>query len=408
MNLTHSTFLIRIALLSFTILIASNSVPAQILSEEPYYVIVGGFASRDNAERFTTRLLGKNYPARYALNTSRKLYYVYVRLTADKQYAKQLAYRLRLETEFKDAWIYTGALDGNTLLENTVIARAHQAAEPVNLVERPVVTETPAPVVTSTVAIEPPTVATTITTSAEPVAPPAAPAAPAGKRFVFQVTSATDNQPISGTIHLLESEPDESIDTYNANEQVSVPPPAGGKLIVVCNLLGYKLAKRAFSYADPVKSIKGASVGTAQEVIIPIKLVPIEKGDYIELEHVKFLDNAAILTANSEPQLIELTNLMSNPRCKIKLFGHTHSRADCDIIFLGNSTQFFAFDPANNHTRHGSAKELSYQRAETVKAYLVSKGVDPARISTKGYGATLAIYEHASANERIEVQVMRN
>jgi len=409
MKTTHSAFLIRTALLSFAFLaFVADHALAQTAPEQPYYVIVGGFASRDNAERFTAHVLGQNYPARYALNTNRKLYYVYVRLTADKQNAKQLAYRLRLETKFKDAWIYNGSLDGNAPMELAVMNKERQ---PASAVQHAIAIETAAPVALATatapvvaeavsVAINEPATATSSTT--------VTPSAPAGKRFVFQLTNAADHQPIHGAIRLLETETDESIDTYQANAEVSIPPPSSGKLIVVCNLLGYKLAKRAINYTDPLKSIKGASMGAAQEVIIPITLVPVEKGDYIELENVKFHESSAILTPTSEPELVELTNLMSNPRCKIKLFGHTHSRADCDIISLGSSNQFFAFDPVNNNTRHGSAKELSRQRAETVKAYLVSKGIDPGRISTKGYGAVLAIYEHAAANERIEVQITRN
>lgn len=396
MKPTNHAVRIWIALLLSALLFVINSISAQnTLSEQPYYVIVGGFVSHDNAERFTARLLAQNYPARYALNVNRKRYYVYVRLTADRQQAKQLALRLRAETEFQDAWIYNGTLDGNGLLEDAVLADAHRVAEPVNLVERPVEASASAPVVTSTVVIGP----TTIDTEAP---------ASADKRFVFQVRNAANDQPVDGAVYLLQSEPDTHFLTYNTNEAIAVPAPESGKLIVVCNLMGYKLAKRAFSYTDPLKSIRGASIGEANEVIIPIKLVPLKKGDYMELEHVKFVDNSAILTPASEPELMALTTLMSNPRCKIKLFGHTHSRADCDITSLGNSLQFFSLDPANNYTRRGSAKELSHQRAETVKAYLVSKGIDPGRISTKGYGAALAIYEHASANERIEVQITRN
>jgi len=369
MKRTNYAVLIWIAVLSFILFIFANPLLAQdTLSQQPYYVIVGGFASHDNAERFTARLLAQRYPARYALNVNRKLYYVYVRLTADQQSAQQLAHRLRVDTEFQDAWIYTGALEGNGLLEDAVLADAHRVLEPVSLVERPAEAEAPAPVVTSTVVIGP----TAMTTQAS---------AAAGKRFVFRLTNAADHQPIDGVVYILQSEPDAHFRTCHANEEIWIPTPESGKLIVVCNLMGYKLAKRAFNYADPVKSIKGVSMGDAEEVIVPIKLVPMKKGDYMELEHVKFVDNSAILTPASEPELMALTSLMANPRRKIKLYGHTH---------------------------RGSAKELSYQRAETVKAYLISQGIDASRISTKGYGAKLAIYEHASANERIEVQITQN
>jgi len=364
MKLNLNTILMWITLLTFVLVITIKAASAQnTLSEQPYYVVVGGFVSRDNAERFAAQLVAKNFPARYALNANHKLYYVYVELTTDSQYAKKLTHRLRVETEFKDAWIYNGVLDGNGLMVS-VLAESSRVAEPDRV--------------------------------------------PAGKRFVFQVTNAVTNRPVDGVIQLLQSEPDAHYLTYNANEEITVPAPESGKLIVVCNLTGYKLAKRAFNYADPTLSIKGASIGSEEEVIIPIKLVPMTKGDYMELEHVKFVGNSAILKPTSEPELMALASLMSNPRCKIKLYGHTYNRADCDIVSLGNSTEFFALDPTNNNTRRGSAKELSYERAETVKAYLVSQGIAPGRIATKGYGAALAIYEHESANERIEVQITRN
>jgi outer membrane protein OmpA-like peptidoglycan-associated protein len=397
---------------AFFVLFATVIIHASAQTNpEPYYVIVGGFASRDNAERFTDHLLKQNYPARYALNTSRKLYYVYVRLTPDKQNAKQLAYHLRLETEFKDAWIYTGSLEGNSTVETTMIAQAsgtpqkrpHQApvAEQENTESKPAgVVE---PIITGAV-VTTPAVTEAVIAPATVVEPPA----PAGKRFVFQLTNAVDNTPVSGTVHLLESENADHIDRYDANAQVSIPAPSTGKLIVICNLLGYKLAKRAISYSDPVKSIKGASVGAAQEVIIPIKLVPVATGDYIELERVKFHERSAILTPDSESELQELLSLMNNPRCKIKLYGHTHDNTPGEIITMGASERFFALDPSSNRAIHGSAKDLSRHRAEAVKAYLVSKGISPGRIATKGYGAVLAIYEHANANERIEVQITRN
>jgi OmpA family/SPOR domain len=407
MKSTRSAFPMWKATIFFAVFSVAVSCAQAQTQTDPYYVVVGGFASQVNAERFTNRLLGQNYPARYSFNTSRKLYYVYVRLTPDKQDAKKLAYHLRLETEFTDAWIYNGSLEGNGVIERTVIAQASGVKSPQHT---PVAGAQP---VEGTPVTAEPVINTVATSPAvtEPAALPvivAEPAAPAGKRFVFQLTNAVDNTPVSGTVHLLESEADDHIDRYEANTQVSIPPPPTGKVVVVCSLLGYKLAKRAINYNDPVKSVKGASVGEGQEVIIPIKLVPVEKGDYIELEHVKFHERSAILTPDSEAELRELLNLMGNPRCRIKLYGHTHDDSPGEIITLGSSTAFFSLNPTDNQTTQGTAKELSRQRAETVKAYLVSKGIAPSRIATKGYGAVLAIYEHARANERIEVQITRN
>lgn len=372
--------------------VALDRSQAQGQSYPYYYVVVGGFASQANAEHFTTYVHELNYPARYAFNANRKLYYVYVRVTKDKQQARETTYRLRLETEFKKAWIYNGPLEGEGVAESTAEAErqeAHETGNNVSVVEQPVAdtlagTHTPA---TDTLTVAPPLPA---------------------KTFVFQLTGGIGNTPLSGPVHVLDKEPDDRVEVYAANERVSVSAPATGKLVLVCNLIGYKLAKRTINFADPLKSIKGASVGEDQEIIIPIKLVPVNRGDYIELEHIKFFEHSAILTPASEAELLELVNFMANPHCKIRLFGHTQSDASGEIITKGSSTNFFALDPANNLTAQGSAAELSRQQAEVVKAYLVSKGIAPGRIATKGYGAMLAIYENAAANDRIEVEIIRN
>jgi outer membrane protein OmpA-like peptidoglycan-associated protein len=373
--------------------VALNRSDAQGQSYPYYYVVVGGFASQSNAAHFAAHVQALNYPARYAFNTNRKLYYVYVRVTKDKQQARETTYRLRLEKEFKKAWIYNGPLEGSGVAESTAEAEREEAHDTGNNV----ISDAHQAFDTTAVGNGAATDTLAAATSTVPV-----------KTFVFVLTTGKANTPVAGSIHLLDKEPDDRVEQYPANEKIFVSAPATGKLVVVCNLIGYKLAKRTINFADPLKSIKGASVGEEREVIVPIKLVPVNRGDYLELEHIKFFEHSAVLTPASESELLELVNFMANPRCKIRLFGHTQSDAAGEIITKGASTNFFALDPANNRSTHGSAAELSRQQAEIVKAYLVSKGVAAGRIATKGYGATLAIYENAAANDRIEVEIIRN
>ncbi|HEY9047221.1 MAG TPA: OmpA family protein [Ohtaekwangia sp.] len=389
--------------------ISSNNASAQEHFYPYYYVVVGGFAIQKNAERFTTYVHGLNYPARYAFNANRKLYYVYVRVTKDKQKARETTYKLRLETEFQKAWIYNGPLEGEKVAEATAEADEAENAE-LNKDAELVKDAEPGKdtkYISTTPVVEQPATDKPATAKDSAATTPAQPVEPRKKSFVFQLTSSADNKPVKGRVYLLEKEPDDNAARYEANERVSVVAPGTGKLIVVCNLVGYKLAKRAFNYEDPLKSIKGASIGAEQEVIIPIVLTPVGRGDYIELEHVKFFDKSAIMTPASEDELLGLVDLMSNPHCKIRLYGHTSNDASGDIITKGSSENFFALDAANNSS-HGSAKELSRQRAEAVKAYLVSRGIAASRIATKGYGAMLAIYENATANDRIEIEIIRN
>lgn len=56
---------------------------------------------------------------------------------------------------------------------------------------------------------------------------------------------------------------------------------------------------------------------------------------------------------------------------------------------------------------------LSQRRAEAVKAYLVQKGIDPARLYTEGKGETMPVADNRSAagrarNRRVTIEVVGN
>jgi outer membrane protein OmpA-like peptidoglycan-associated protein len=390
-------------ILILTAFTMSGAVRAQNLSD-PYYVVVGGFAVYENAARFTQHMLAENYPARYAFNPARKLYYVYVKVTADRQRARQIAYQLRLESTFTDAWIYQGTLQGNAAAEANAIAE-YDAETGAGTLSGGVGAGSESGPNSTVISANPPNPSATVTSAADSTslstagnATETASDKPVGKEFIFKLTTGADNAEVSGPVYLLK-ESDKQSQRITSNEKVIIPPPASGKLVVVCNVVGYKLAKRIIPY-------EGAA--TAGEVVVPIKLVPVAQGDYIELDNVKFFDHTAIFTPESENELIQLANLMRNPRCRVRVNGHTHSNESGDITTLGTATNFFALDPDTNASGHGSGKELSRLRAEAVKAYLVSQGIDAARISTKGYGSQLAVYEEAVANNRIEVDILKN
>lgn len=88
----------------------------------------------------------------------------------------------------------------------------------------------------------------------------------------------------------------------------------------------------------------------------------------IELPEVRYpLDSATLLVndeVNSKDSLDHLYNIMvDNPNIVIELQAHTDTRASADYN-----------------------KDLSQRRAETCVEYLISKGVDSARMVPKGYG----------------------
>jgi outer membrane protein OmpA-like peptidoglycan-associated protein len=348
-----------------------------------YYVILGGFEMQKNAESFTAYLHKLSYPAEYAYNAERNLYYVFISNTDDKQSARDLLFKTRENNKFKDAWIYTGVLPGTEVQE----LAADQQRE----------LHTTSPISPESVHAEILTENTTLSTELHK---------PERKPFVFQLLNKSTNTPIAGNIKLMESEKDGHIDHYNANEISFIPAPKNknGQLIIECDLIGYKHYKHKINYTNLIKDIKNENTDH-HEVIIPIKLELIKRGNYIELEGVKFHKNSSIMLPESEHKLLELYNLMNNnPGYKISLHGHVESEVSTDITTLGKSNNFFEYDSLN-HKSHESGKTLSKHRADAIKAYLVSKGIKANRIQTKGFGAMLAIYEQSIANERVEIEI---
>jgi outer membrane protein OmpA-like peptidoglycan-associated protein len=94
--------------------------------------------------------------------------------------------------------------------------------------------------------------------------------------------------------------------------------------------------------------------------------------------------------AKSFPKLNDVvTILKDNPSFKVQIDGHTDSQGK---------------DEYN--------QGLSNDRAASVKAYLVSKGIDESRLSSTGYGETTPVADNKTAagrakNRRVEM-TLRN
>ena len=112
-----------------------------------------------------------------------------------------------------------------------------------------------------------------------------------------------------------------------------------------------------------------------------------ESRDVFEIENLNFETNSAEILAESYEILDKLvTYLLSESDSKFEVAGHT----DSDGADKANET-------------------LSLARAESVKTYLVSKGVPAEQLTTKGYGETVPIADNnseegKSKNRRTELK----
>ncbi len=119
-------------------------------------------------------------------------------------------------------------------------------------------------------------------------------------------------------------------------------------------------------------------------------LNPVELGKTIRLENVFFERGEAILLRNSYKELDKLAEFMQeNQKIEIELSGHTDNWGNAALNL-----------------------QLSQDRVQKVKEYLVEKGINEARITGKGYGGTKPIADNNSEltrklNRRVEFKIVK-
>ena len=110
------------------------------------------------------------------------------------------------------------------------------------------------------------------------------------------------------------------------------------------------------------------------------KLQPLEIGEYVQLDNIFFELEAYQLKDESTSELNKILKFMkTNPFLVIEIGGHTDNS--------------------------GSEKfnlNLSKQRAASVKAALVQRGLNPKRIQTKGYGMLVPLNANGTDKEKSE------
>ena len=120
-----------------------------------------------------------------------------------------------------------------------------------------------------------------------------------------------------------------------------------------------------------------------------VDVTELTPGDVLVLQNIQFEFNSSALTEDSQSGIQMLADFLGrNPELRVELAGHTDD--------VGNA--------AYN-------QKLSSERAEVVREALVAKGIDPNRLTAKGYGSSKPIYpndndEHRAINRRTEMIII--
>ena len=130
--------------------------------------------------------------------------------------------------------------------------------------------------------------------------------------------------------------------------------------------------------------------GKPDPVKIDISLQPVQTGSAVVLKNIFFDYDRYTLRPESFPELDETFKFLNeNPRLHIEIGGHT-----------------------DNTGQDEKNKQLSLNRAKAVADYLIQKGIDPVRLSVKGYGAALPVASNDTdagrqTNRRIEFRIVK-
>jgi OOP family OmpA-OmpF porin len=151
----------------------------------------------------------------------------------------------------------------------------------------------------------------------------------------------------------------------------------------------YQITADADGYITGTAIVDPKDIDSNRKVIREVLLT--RKGETIVLDHLIFEQGKAIINPNSFPGLDELVALMKdNTKLVIQLEGHT-----------------------DNQGNPGKNMELSQDRVDNVKKYIVSKGVDKDRIKTKAFGGTKPLLnantpEARVKNRRVEMRILKD
>lgn len=419
----------------------SFTAQSQIRSEltPGYYVVVAAYSPsrEDVAKNYTELLNRRGVEASYGFNSSRNYYFVYLNYHQSLRESLVEMTNTRKQEEFADAWVrviagdITAANRPHPIKEETAPANTAPAKEEAVVKQEAVAAAAEKPANTQPITVQPvnPVVKDD---SAEKQQQPVYASSKSdmieitdnapikqyakmtlGNTEVFlSLFNSTNNRIVEGEVTIMDSERSRTMKEVKGNEYLILPDPKNktGKLMLVCEAFGYRKVEHEINYQLPLADTVSDYIdlmGTT--FVINFDLIRYHKGDIATLFNVYFYNDAAIMLPESKTELTNLlAMLQENPHYNIRLHGHTNGNYHGKIISMGSEKNFFSLDGSRSSL--GSAKDLSYNRAEVIKEYLEANGIAPSRIEVKAWGGKRAIYDKHSANAkknvRVEVEIL--
>ena len=399
--------LIGLSFCSFT-----DPAPKGEYLQKGYYIVVAAYriGQEKYMESYVEKLNNSGKHSKYGYDAGRKFYYIYLDYYTDFNESIQEMLSTRKDDGFADAWVRI-MKDGenptpvskeeptkeNVKSNQPIVAvveekATEQAEEKASVVEEKKEVKVEEPAKEKPVDVQPPLKEASV---------------------LFYLYNPTNSEPIEGQVEIIDGDVSRLIKKVNAHEVLPIPDPRNktGKVSLVGSSFGYRKVQHDFILSEITpENIPEYMEWRENHYLIKFDLDRLHRGDIETLYNVYFFNDAAVMMSSSKYELNKLLEFMnSNSSYRITLHGHTNGNARGKIIKMGPSKNFFELSQ-DVVEGTGTAKELSNERAITIKEWLVSNGIEANRIEVKAWGGNRMIHDknsnNARRNVRVEVEVI--
>lgn len=411
---------------------ADAVAPDSTLKEKRSFVIIGAFSFQNNALRFVDHVHELEISAKYAKNVEKELFYVYSYITKNDSEAKDMVWKYREKEEFSDAWVFRGYLDETNAIPLLIPINDVSAVQDIeqDLTHNNIANKIPSyELVQTNISPITPVEEKNLSEKKSDIDSEAysinkgvteLEAENSAKKFDFMVyinaIHARKFREVKGVVSVYDHERFKKIEDINTHQLEGINDPNNGKHTVrfVSNIFGYRPKQLIFDITNPINDSTANYVEMqGDSIILNLNLERLQPGDVAVMWNVLYYKDAAIMRAESKPQLNDLLAMLKeNNNMSIAIHGHTNGNSHGKIIQLNHDDKNFFNINGNHHESQGSAKKLSEYRAYTIQHYLMDNGIAKERMKIKGWGGKKMMFDkhdsQAKKNVRVEIEIIQN
>ncbi len=182
----------------------------------------------------------------------------------------------------------------------------------------------------------------------------------------------------------------ESLPTGENQGFANSNPDDGRYKIILTRGNNYGFMAKAKGFLAINENLDLSTIDEYTEIERDLYLVPIEVGAVVKMNNIFFEQSKAVLLTDSYPEIERLSDfLRENPSVEIELGGHTDNQGLAKLNL-----------------------QLSQDRVDMVKSFLVERGIAAKRIETRAFGGSKPIASNHSPetrglNRRVEIKILK-